>query len=412
MVLLDLIMPHLRGEEILERISELTPELPVIVVTAEQDVRSAVRCMRLGAVDYLVKPVDGDQLVAAVERTLEQSALQWENRRLREQFFTDQLQNPEAFADIVTADPAMRRLFGYLEAISRGSQPVLVTGETGTGKELVARALHRVSGRDGPFVAVDVAGLDDAVFADTLFGHRRGAFTGAEGARAGRIERAGEGTLFLDEIGDLSAASQVKLLRLVQEREYYPLGTDRPRRLRARVVAATHRDPAALRRDLYYRLRSYRVRLPTLRQRPGDLPLLVDHFLAAAAKDLGKGRPEVSPELFGRLAGHRFPGNVRELQAMVFDAVARHRAGPLPLEPFLEPLAGEPEAGPAAAIAAPATGRILTQEEWRRLERQNLTAALRQAGGKVSGPGGAAELLGMKPTTLASRLKALRIERR
>jgi DNA-binding NtrC family response regulator len=256
LVLLDLIMPHRNGQEILGDLMARWPELPVIVLTAEQELTTAVACMKLGATDYLLKPVGPEQLVATVQKALDHSALRDENARLREGFFGEAPRRLEAFAEIVTDDPAMLRVFAYLEAIAHGSQPVLIAGETGTGKELVARALHDVGDRPGPFVALNAAGLDDTMFSDALFGHRSGAFTGAREARKGLIETAGTGTLFLDEIGDLKEASQVKLLRLLQEREYYPLGSDTPRRLRARVVAATHRDPSALREDLYYRLRA------------------------------------------------------------------------------------------------------------------------------------------------------------
>ena len=415
LLLLDLIMPHVSGEEILAEVSRLQPDLPVVVITAEQEVGAAVRCMKLGATDYLLKPVATEQLVATVERAIEKSALIYENARLREQFFADRLSKPEAFAEIITSDPAMLRLFGYLEAISRGSHPVLITGETGTGKELVARALHRASQRSGPFVAVNVAGLDDAVFADTLFGHHAGAYTGAAAKRSGMIEKAGEGTLFLDEVGDLSEASQVKLLRLLQEREYYPLGSDSPRKLRARVVAATHKNPAELRQDLYYRLRSYRANIPPLRERLGDLPQLIDHFLRLAAEDLGKPVPKVPAKVFEYLSRSSFPGNVRELQALAFEAVARHHEGSLPLEPFLAAAVGEalpPPASTAQGEPTPISLRmILKREDWKRLERDNLLAALHQANWKVSGASGAAELLDIKPTTLVSRMKALGIEK-
>lgn len=208
------------------------------------------------------------------------------------------------------------------------------------GKELVARAVHSLSGNCGALVAVNVAGLDDTVFADTLFGHVRGAYTGAEQARRGMIEEASDGTLFLDEIGDLSIASQVKLLRLLQEGEYFPLGSDKPKRLKARVIVATHQDlrskeeAGQFRRDLYYRLRTHQVMLPPLRERAGDLPLLIDYFLAEAAASLGKKKPTPPKELAQLLATYNFPGNVRELRAMVYDAVSVHRDRILSLDTF------------------------------------------------------------------------------
>ena len=340
LILLDLMMPHIGGRELLERIAASHPEIPVIVVTAEQDVRTAVDCMKSGAYDYLLKPAGGPELMAVISRALEHRELREENARLRSKLLQEELTRPELFDEIITVDAAMFGLFAYLEVIAGGSNPVLICGETGSGKELFARAIHNLSSRRGPFVAVNVAGLDDTMFSDTLFGHKPGAFTGAVGIRKGMIEAAGRGTLFLDEIGDLSEASQVKLLRVLQEREYHTLGDDAPKRLEARVVAATHQDPAKLRRDLYFRLRAYHVRIPPLRERTGDLPSLVNHFVREASHDLDRKPPVVPERLYRSLSHYDFPGNVRELRALVFDAVARHTEGPLPIEPFLEAIGG------------------------------------------------------------------------
>ena len=419
LVILDLIMPHVGGEEILVEVTSRRPDVPVIVITAEYDVSTAVRCMKLGAADYLLKPVDAEQLVATVERALDQRALEYECTRLREQWFSEDLRQGEAFRDIVTADPTMVRLFAYLEAISRGSHPVLITGETGTGKELVARALHSVSRPDRPFIAVNVAGLDDTMFSDTIFGHLPGAFTGADGVRQGMIEKAGEGILFLDEIGDLSEASQVKLMRLLQEKEYYALGSDRLERLRARIVAATLKDPSELRPDLYYRLRSYHLRIPPLRERRQDVPLLVEYFLAAAAEEHDRPKPRVPGRIFSALSRYSFPGNVRELQAMVLDALVRTEGDALPLEPFEEAMREEiPSSGrdrPGTSASPEGTvdegPGFVTMAQWKERERENIVRALDHAGWRVSGPGGAAELLEVNPTTLRSRMKAMGIRK-
>ena len=410
LILLDLMMPHIGGRELLERIASSHPEIPVIVVTAEQDVRIAVDCMKVGAYDYLLKPVGADELMATVRRALEHRELRDENARLRSKLLEQDLEQPRAFAGLITADASMIRVFAYLEVIARGSHPALITGETGTGKELIARALHELSGRRGPFVAVNVAGLDDTMFSDTLFGHRPGAFTGASGTRRGMIEQAGRGTLFLDEIGDLSEASQVKLLRVLQEREYYTLGDDAPKRLEARVIAATHQELSRLRRDLYFRLRSYHVRIPPLRERLGDLPLLVNHIVREAAQDLGKQPPVVPERLYRALGRYDFPGNIRELRAMVFDAVARHTTGPLPVDPFIESMGAQ--VGEEEEVRADVTrGDILSEAQLRELERTNLLNALHRANWKISGRGGAAELLHVKPSTLESRMKAFAIEK-
>ncbi|HEX7828043.1 MAG TPA: sigma-54 dependent transcriptional regulator [Thermoanaerobaculia bacterium] len=412
LILLDLMMPHIGGRELLERIAQSHPEIPVVVVTAEHDVRTAVECMKLGAYDYLLKPAAPAELIAVIARALEHRELREENTRLRSKFLQQELARPELFDEIITVDPAMLGLFAYLEVIATGANPVLISGESGTGKELFARAIHNLSGRRGPFVAVNVAGLDDTMFSDTLFGHRPGAFTGAVGTRKGMIETAGRGTLFLDEIGDLSEASQVKLLRVLQEKEYHTLGDDAPKRLDARVVAATHQDPAKLRRDLYFRLRAYHVRIPPLRDRTGDLPALIHHFVREASHDLDRKPPVVPDRLYRVLARHDFPGNVRELRALVFDAVARHTSGALPIEPFLESTgASDVDERPAPGDDEIAQGGVIPESAWRELERRNLVNALRRANWKISGKGGAAELLDIKPSTLESRMKAFAIER-
>ncbi|MCE8017334.1 sigma-54-dependent Fis family transcriptional regulator [Halomonas sp. MCCC 1A17488] len=340
LVTLDLTMPHLSGEELLARIVEEYPDVGVIVVSGLNQVESAVSCIKLGAFDYFVKTDEESRLVEGIRRAIRLQELRQENQALRRRVLDDTLERPEAFAHIVTADKGMRAVFQYLESVALTQQPILISGESGVGKELIAKAAHTLSGRRGPLVCVNVAGLDDNVFADTLFGHQRGAFTGAEQPRAGMIEQAAGGTLLLDEIGDLSLASQVKLLRLLQEGEYYPLGSDRPKRLQARVVVATHHDLAekqragTFRKDLYYRLRTHQVHIPPLRQRKQDIALLLDHFLAEAAAELGKGKPSYPPELAVLLGNYAFPGNVRELRAMAYDAMSQHRSRTLSMAAF------------------------------------------------------------------------------
>lgn len=340
LALLDLKMPYLSGEALLPMISGEFPEVPVIVITGANDVETAVKCMQNGAFDYMVKPVENSRLVGVVKRAIELRALQRENQVLKTHVLSDTLSRPEAFAAIITASKRMRSIFHYVEAVSESPRPVLITGETGVGKELIARTVHCLSNRRGDFTPVNAAGLDDNVFADTLFGHRKGAFTDAREARAGLVTRAAGGTLFLDEIGDLSAASQIKLLRLLQEGEFFPLGSDVAQRSDARVVVATNQDLDALqaagkfRRDLYYRLCAHHIRIPPLRERREDLPFLLEHFLSKAAETLGKKKPTPPPELVTLLATYAFPGNIRELEAMVFDAVSNHQSGKLGMSTF------------------------------------------------------------------------------
>jgi DNA-binding NtrC family response regulator len=412
-VVLDLTMPHLSGQVLLEQITAHDPDLPTIVMTATHDLETAVQCMQAGALDYLVKPVDKHRLVSSVQRALELRALREAVGSHTEHPYSGTPHQREAFAEIVTQNPTMHALFRYVEAIAQSPQPVLITGETGTGKELLARAVHRLAARRGDFVAVNVAGLDDQVFSDTLFGHTRGAFTGADRPREGLITRAEGGTLFLDEIGDLAAISQVKLLRLLQEGTYYPLGADRPRQSRARVVVATNHDvvqdvqAGTFRKDLYYRLRSHHLQLPPLRARRDDLTLLLPHCLAKAAAALHKPVPTAPLALYQLLHTYAFPGNVRELEAMVFDAVARHQGGTLSLQAFKEAmgagqslLAGEPWS--ALVQTAPSPWEAEPLPTLKEAEEALIAAALRHAAGNQ---GVAAGLLGVSRQALNKRLR-------
>jgi len=333
MVVLDLFMPRVSGLELLPRIAQEHPDVPVIVMTAAQDVETAVACMREGAFDYLVKPVEESRFVSAVRRALEVRSLRDQIGSLRSSLMSRKLHRREAFDHIVTADRRMEAVFQYIEAIGDSREPVLVTGETGTGKELIAQAIHRTSGCKGQLVCLNAAGLDDNMFSDTLFGHVRGAFTGADREREGLIAKAAGGTLFLDEIGDLTKASQVKLLRLLQDHKYYPLGSDLQCSSNARIVAATNQPvnrwmaSGQFRQDLYFRLASHPIEIPPLRQRQGDIPLLVQFFIEEAAASMGRPTPSAPDELYTLLAIYDFPGNVRELRAMIYNAVAQHQSG-------------------------------------------------------------------------------------
>ncbi|MEO5350846.1 MAG: sigma-54 dependent transcriptional regulator [Magnetococcus sp. YQC-3] len=339
-VVLDLTMPYLDGMQLLPEIVRQFPEIPVLVMTATDDVRTAVVCMQEGATDFLVKPVENNRFVTSVRRMLEVNALRSQVGALKRSLLTDHLEQEDAFCAILTNSRKMRAIFQYVESIARSEEPVLITGETGVGKELIAAALHRISNREGPLVAVNVAGLDDAMLSDTLFGHRKGAYSGAEENRRGLISEAGCGTLFLDEIGDLGAALQVKLLRLLQERKYYPLGSDVPIKADARIVCATNQNlqqrilEGRFRSDLYYRLWVHHIEIPPLRERLEDVALLTTAFLEEAAHSMGKKVPTPPPELFILLESYHFPGNIRQLRALVYDAVARHRSGMLSLESF------------------------------------------------------------------------------
>jgi DNA-binding NtrC family response regulator len=339
-LVLDLTMPHLAGDELLPQVVQNFPEIPVIIITGLDQVETAVSCMKLGAYDFFTKVTEESRLVTGVKRAIDFGLLRRENSSLKEHFLEDKLNNPDAFSHIITHNKSMRSIFQYIEAIATTCEPVLITGETGSGKELFAQAIHHLSGRTGNFVAVNIAGLDSTMLADTLFGHKKGAFSGAEQSRKGLIATGSDGSLFLDEIGDLTPGSQVKLLRLIQEREYYALGSDVARSTNVRMIFATHRDLDSLqesgefRQDLFFRLRTHHVHIPPLRDRLDDLPLLLDYFLEEAAERLNKPKPAYPVELPILLGTYNYPGNVRELQSMVFDALSKHQSRTLSMDVF------------------------------------------------------------------------------
>lgn len=405
-VILDLTMPHLSGEDLLAFLRTNYPQLPVIVLTVHNQVDTAVRCMKLGAFDFYVKSLENERFVAGVKRAIKMREMEIENRRLRQGVLVRDLANPAAFSSLITCDPKMLAIFKYVEVVADGSEPVLITGETGTGKELVARAIHVAGRPQAPFVAVNVAGIDDQVFADTLFGHVRGAFTGADRVREGMVELAEGGTLFLDEIGDLSLTSQVKLLRLLQEREYYPVGSDLAKKAHVRIVAATNQDLSSrqeqgkFRRDLYYRLCGNLLHMPPLRQRPDDVPLLFDYFLTEAAVDLRKLKPDYPPELLELLKSYAFPGNIRELRSLTFNAMSHHQTGPLSLDRFIHWTGVNPSAkriGSAApTIVYPQKLPTIKQS----VELLVAEALRRSEGKKIH----AAKLLGISAPALSKRL--------
>ncbi len=328
-MVVDIVMPHLSGKELLALVKESYPEILVIMMTGLNDSDNIVECMRMGAIDYLDKPVENLRLVTSIKRAMEFKEIQNENSSLRFQMLDSNLKQPKVFEKIITKNDNMLKIFKYLEAISSSSRAVLITGDTGTGKELIAESVHNLSGRVGKYVTINVAGLDDSLFSDALFGHKKGAFTGANQNREGLLEQAQGGTIFLDEIGDLSIASQIKLLRLLQEKEYYQLGDDTKRKTDARFVVATSQNlnekvkDDSFRKDLYYRLHAHHVHIPALHQRKNDIALLAKHFIKKAAVEIDIDVPMIPDVLLKTLKKYNFPGNIRELEAMIFNGVSQ-----------------------------------------------------------------------------------------
>lgn len=423
LILLDLIMPYVSGAELLEEIRRSHPEVPILIITAVNEIDSVVDCIRQGANDYILKPVDKDHLQNRVRKALEMRELERENALLSKSLLEGGVRRPEVFADIVTQDAKMLGIFKYCEAVAPSTKPILITGETGTGKELVAKAIHQLSGRKGEFVGVNIAAFDDPVFADTLFGHVRGAFTGADSTRPGLVEKAAGGTLFLDEIGDLPALSQVKLLRLLQEKEYFPVGSDSMKKANVRIVASTLKNLVELRRkglfrdDLYYRLVTHQIHIPPLRERPADVVCLLDHFLDMDSKELSRKRPSYHPELINLLKTYPFPGNVRELRGMVSDALMNHTTHMLSSLSFRNYIVQE--GGENCKHEEQRPGNALDNLEFtannlpqlkvaiQKVSYLLMRAALQASGGNQTV---AASLLGISQQALSSKLKRLNLK--
>jgi DNA-binding NtrC family response regulator len=369
LVLLDLGLPGGSGFDVLSAVAGRDDAPTIVVVTARDDMQSTVKAIQLGAYEYLVKPVDIDRL-----RTVMKTAL--DSRDAREQLVELTARGPEA-GDILGKSAAIRDVWKQIGAVSTTRAPVLIRGESGTGKELVARAIHMASsaGREGkPFVAVNCTALAPGVLESELFGHVKGAFTGAVADRPGRFELAGKGTIFLDEIAEIPLDLQAKLLRVLQERTYERVGDAKTMHLEARVIAATHRDLSAMvakgtfREDLYYRLRVVEIALPALRDRASDVPLLVEGLLAKINKDLGKDVRYVTPAALAKLSAYAWPGNVRELENTLTRALVLAKSDVL--DETLLPLGAS--AQPQAADAD-GEGEMLTLRE---IERRHIARVL------------------------------------
>jgi len=409
----DIRMPGPSGLELLQKVKTQHPAVPVIVMTAYSDLESAVAAFQGGAFEYLPKPFDVDQAVDLIRRALDESQRDDEIAEAA----------PEA-PEILGQAPAMQEVFRAIGRLSQSSATVLITGESGSGKELVARALHRHSARAArPFVAINTAAMPKDLLESELFGHERGAFTGAQQMRRGRFEQAEGGTLFLDEIGDMPADLQTRLLRVLSESSFYRVGGHQPIKTNVRVIAATHQNLEArvreggFREDLYHRLNVIRIRLPSLKDRREDIPLLARHFLARSARQLGVEAKRLAEEAVEHLARLDFPGNVRQLENLchwltVMAPGQVVELGDLPAE-FRDPAVAASAADWVAALEQEAERRLARGETGildalgRQFERSLIQRALaRTAGRRIE----AAQLLGMGRNTITRKIQELGIE--
>ena len=347
-ILLDLRLPDQSGLEVYQQIRQIDARIPVIFVTMAKTADAAIEAMKQGAYDYLFKPLDLHQLRRVVGEALEVA------RRMREPaVVAETAPDPDVDGAIVGSCPAMREVYKAIGRVAAQDVPVLITGESGTGKELVARAIYQHGPRaKAPFLALNCAAIPENLLESELFGHEKGAFTGADRRRIGKFEQCNGGTLFLDEIGDMPLALQAKILRLLQEQTFERVGGNETIRTDVRLIAATHRDLKAwsaegkFRPDLYYRLGVFTIHLPPLRERGDDLPLLVRHYLRRFSRELGREVREVAPEALERLRGYSWPGNIRELQSVLKQALLQ-ASGTVLLPAFLPELSGEPAANAA-----------------------------------------------------------------
>jgi len=395
-VITDLNMPEMDGMQLLREMHARRPGPSVLVLTGHGTIQSAVEAMKLGATDYLIKPCQPDELILKVQQALEKHQMQRQIRALQAE-----LGKQRRFGAIVGQSPAMQEIYAIIEAVSQNKSNVLIWGENGTGKELVARAIHAKSPLAAkPFVAINCGALSETLLESQLFGHRKGAFTGAIEDHEGVFQAADGGTLFLDEISEIPLPLQVKFLRAIQEKEVTPLGSTRPVRVDVRIIAATNKNleeaiqRGTFRADLYYRLNVVPIYLPPLRERREDIPLLVQHFIGEFSRAYGVEPKGVTPEAMERIMSYHWPGNIRELQNAIERAFALSRAPEIALESLPPAVRNQTAVAEESALPGP-----LPMEE---LERLNILAALRRSGGNKNQ---AARILGIDRQRLYRKIQ-------
>jgi DNA-binding NtrC family response regulator len=397
-MIVDLKMPGMDGLQVLEEAKKLQPELAVVIMTAYATVDTAVAAMKAGAYDYLVKPFDPEELSIMMQKIVSQQMLVRENAVLRQA-----LKQEYRFRDLLSKSPAMQSVFELARTAAHSNSTILVLGESGSGKEVLARAIHGESPRnEGPFVAVSCAALTESLLESELFGHERGAFTGAIARRKGKFEAAHGGTLFLDEVGDIGPKLQLDLLRVLEERKFHRVGGNEPIDVDVRIIAATNRDlkkavvEGKFREDLFYRLNVIPILIPPLRQRREDVPLLVENFVERLAVEMKKRLDGVSPEAMTALMAHDWPGNVRELRNVLERGAVVATGSVIQLTDL---------GMPSRAEAPPKPGTLASLEE---VEKRHVAAVLAHAGGNVSQ---SARILGIDRVTLYNKMRKYGIRR-
>ncbi|MGV8995814.1 MAG: sigma-54-dependent transcriptional regulator [Parvibaculaceae bacterium] len=404
-VITDLRMPGMGGSDLLKEIRRRAPDIPVIILTAYSSLKDAVSLAKEGAFDYLAKPVEIDELEATLRNATRLYDAIRNNERLR-----DELAGRYKFSNLIGKSIAFKRTLVAISELSGSSANVLITGESGTGKEMVARAIHFSSPKkDGPFVAVNCAAIPEGLLESELFGHKKGAFTGAISNRVGRFMQANQGTLFLDEIGDMGLSLQAKILRAIQERVFEPVGSTESQLADIRIIAATNKNlrsavsDGKFRDDLFYRLNVFPIALPALRERPDDIPDLANHFLSIVAGATGKRIESISDEALDAMCKFSWPGNVRELENCVERAVIVAKGRSIEVRDLPEYLFESPVSGKMRATRFP----VDLDVEIAALERAFIVDALSQTGGVQVA---AAELLGINERSLWHRIKKFKIK--
>jgi DNA-binding NtrC family response regulator len=400
-LVLDIQLPDIDGFELQQQLARKDLQVPIIFLTGYGDIPMSVRAMKAGALNFLTKPVNDECLLEAIRDAIGQDN---ENRK-----------GIKTFGEIIGQSNACRRIIGQVEIVAPTDATVLILGETGTGKELIAREIHeRSRRREKPLVRVNCTSIPKELFESEFFGHAKGAFTGAIKDRAGRFEIAAGGTLFLDEVGEIPLALQGKLLRVLQEKCYERLGEDTTRHADVRIIAATNRDldkevaAARFREDLYYRLNVFPLKVAALRERKEDIPLLATHFVELLVKELSCPKPRLTQAGVEKLQAYDWPGNIRELRNVIERAIVFAQGGVLDFD--LSPSRTDLISSRPPDSDQPEP-EYLTEAELRRRERENLFAVLKKTGWKIKGVNGAAELLGVKPTTLIARIEKMGLKR-